>query len=188
MHDISNPTLAFIAQIVSSVVWPFTTIACVLLLRPHLLRLIHLIRSVKYSDLEIKFVREVEGLAEDAKSTSLPPKPSAQQAREWEEITRLADVRPRTAIRMAFRRLEELLAATARQKNIAISDAAGLMPMVVGAHLLSEGVIDTEQYDLLSRLRLLLNEAEQAPVDAISASSARTFINLSQRLATAIRG
>jgi hypothetical protein len=60
--------------------------------------------------------------------------------------------------------------------------------MVLGAHLLREGVIDTEQYDLLSRLRLLLNEAEQAPPDAISTASSRTFINLSQRLATAIRG
>jgi hypothetical protein len=60
--------------------------------------------------------------------------------------------------------------------------------MVAGALLLKDGIIDRVQYDLLSRSRALLNEAEQAPPDSISVESAERFVELDQRLATALQG
>ena len=44
------------------------------------------------------------------------------------------------------------------------------MPMVIG--LFNKGVVSTGQYDLPSRLRQLVNEAELAPPDGITAGSA----------------
>jgi hypothetical protein len=187
MKDIANPTFAFIAQLVSSLAWPIALLACVLLLRHHLKSLLPLIRSVKYSDVEIKFGKDVADLAKTAQSTSLPEKPSESLTREWSDITGIASVRPRTAIRSAFRKLEDLMFETARAKNVEIADGAFGMPMVIGALLLKGGIIDTEQYDLLFRLRGLLNEAEQAPPDSISIESALQFVNLAQRLATAVQ-
>ena len=55
MKDSGAGVLGFVAQVIGSVVWPVTVLTCVLLLRKHLLALIPLVRTVKYSDVEIRF-------------------------------------------------------------------------------------------------------------------------------------
>jgi hypothetical protein len=117
--------------------------------------LIPLLRNVKYSDVELRFGQDVADLTKSAESSSLPAKPSKEQGRKWEDELKLAAVRARTAIRSAFRKLEDLLTDTARAKSIEISDGALGIPMVTGALLLKDGIIDRDQYDLLSRLRAL---------------------------------
>lgn len=178
--------LAFIAQVIASLVWPVTVLTCVILLRKHLLALIPLVRTVKYSDVEIRFGQEVAELAKAVDVSSAPAAHSLAQKDQWEDLIKMADVRPRTAIRMAFRRVEEAITEAARARNIEIADGAQGMPMVIGAILLNGGVISSGEYELLSRLRALLNEAEHAPPDAITAESAGYFITLAMRLAAAV--
>jgi hypothetical protein len=94
--------------------------------------------------------------------------------------------RPRTAIRLAFRRVEESITQIARKKNIDIADGAQGMPMVIGAILLNQGAICAAQYDLLSKLRILANEAEYAEPDSITRESAAEFIGLAVRVAASV--
>jgi hypothetical protein len=187
MTDPCTGILPFVSQIVSSLAWPAIVLTCALLLRRHLAALLPLVRSVKYSDVEIRFGKEVSDLAKSAETSSLPENASIQKQNQWVDIEKLVDARPRTAIRMAFRRLEEGILNVARTKHIEIADGAMGMPMVVGAILLNKGVISSEQYDLLSRLRTLLNEAEIAPPDSIKSESAAEFVSLALRLADSIK-
>ena len=178
--------LGFVAQVIGSVVWPVAVLTCVILLRKHLRALIPLVRTVKYSDVEIRFGQEVAELAKTLNASSVPAPPSPAEEYKWEELLRMAQVRPRTAIRMAFRRVEDSISEAARARNIEIADGALGMPMVIGAILLNNGVISGDEYELLSRLRTLLNEAEQAPPVAITSEAAAYFINLAMRLASAV--
>jgi hypothetical protein len=186
MKDSGTGVLAFIAQVIGSVAWPVTVLTCVILLRRQLVALIPLVRTVKYSDVEIRFGKEVAELAKTADASSVPAQPSQAERERWEDLITLAQVRPRTAIRMAFRRVEETITEAARTRNIEIADGALGMPMVIGAILLNNGAISTGQYDLLSRLRLLVNEAELAPPDGITADSASDFVGLAMRLAGSV--
>jgi hypothetical protein len=178
--------LGFIAQVIGSLVWPVTVLTCVLLLRKHLLSLIPLVRTVKYSDVEIRFGQEVAELAKAADASAVPAQTSQTERDRWEDLIKMAQVRPRTAIRMAFRRVEEAITDAARARNIEVADGALGMPMVIGAILLNNGVISAGQYDLLSRLRLLMNEAELAPPDGITPESASDFVSLAMRLAGSV--
>jgi hypothetical protein len=179
--------LSFIAKMVSSLVWPITTIACVLLLRRYLTALIPLLRTVKYSDVEIRFGKEVAELAKSTELSSLSKGhilPPAQQAPS--DLTKMAEVRPRTAIRMAFRNVEQAILEVAHRRNIEVTDAATGMPMVVGSILLNQGVMSNDQYELLTKLRILVNDAEHSPPDVIKPESAAEFIALATNLADSI--
>ena len=188
MKDSATGLLDFIAQIIKSVAWPVTVLMCALLLRRHLEKLIPLVRTVKYSDVEIRFGREVAELAKSADAASVPIQTPQAGKDKWEALMRLAQIRPRTAIRMAFRKVEEAITDAARARKIEIADGAQAMPMVIGAILLNNGAITTVQYDLLSRLRQLENEAELAPPDGITAESASDFVSLAMRLAGSVTG
>jgi hypothetical protein len=159
-------------------------ILCVLLLRRYLLDLIPLLRTVKYSDVEIRFGKEVAELAKTADTSALPaqfPEPN-----RWEDLMAMAEDRPRTAIRLAFRRIEDAMVQLARDKSIPIADSVHGWPLVIAAILLNQGAISTAQYDLLSKLRLLLSEAERAAPDTITTESAAEYITLALRLAASL--
>jgi hypothetical protein len=186
MTDAGFKVLTFVSQVISSVAWPLTVLGCALILKRHLLALIPLLRTVKYSDVEIRFGQEVAELARATGNASLPLQLSQGKANPWEDLIRMANVRPRSAIRMAWRRVEESTIEAAHRKNIKITDAAQAMPMVIGAILLNQHAIENAQYELLYRLRILVNEAEQAPPDRLTTESAVEFIGLALRLAASI--
>jgi hypothetical protein len=187
MKDAGSSVLTFVSQIISSVAWPLTVLSCVILLRRHLLSLIPLLRTVKYSDVEIKFGKEVAELTRAADKTSLPERTSHEKLNPWEDLIGMANLRPRGAIRAAWRRVEDAVVQAASAKQIEIADAAQTMPMVIGAILLNQGAISDQQYELLSRLRILVKEAELAPPDSISTESAAEYIGLSWRLAASLQ-
>jgi hypothetical protein len=184
--DTGSSGLTFVSQVISSTAWPITVLVCVLMLRRHLLALIPLVRTVKYSDVEIQFGKEVAELAKATEGSSFPNEQLKGTRNPWEDLIILADVRPRSAIRSAWRRVEDAALEAAKNKNIEIADAAQNMPMVVGSILLNQGAISTSQFDLLSKLRGLVNDAELAPPDAINSEAAVEFIGLALRLAASI--
>ena len=60
--ETGSSTLTFVSRVISSTAWPITVLICALILRKHLLALIPLVRTVKYSDVEIQFGKEVAEL------------------------------------------------------------------------------------------------------------------------------
>jgi hypothetical protein len=186
MNHEANPVLGFISQIVSSLAWPITLLTCVLLLKRHLLALIPLVRTVKYSDVEIRFGKEVAELKRATDIAELPSQKNNPKQNQWESLSRLADVRPRTAIRSAWVQVEGSMRELAKDKNIELTDAAEGMPMVIGAILLNQAAITSQQYELMQKLRMLLHEAERAEPDTITTDSAAEYVGLALRLAASI--
>lgn len=72
MTDAGFKVLTFVAQVISSVAWPLTVLGCALILKRHLLALIPLLRTVKYSDVELRFGQDVAELARATDNASLP--------------------------------------------------------------------------------------------------------------------
>jgi hypothetical protein len=106
MKPEANSVLGFISQIISSLAWPVTLLTCVLLLKRHLLALIPLVRTVKYSDVGIRFGQEVAELKRTTDIADLPSQQGSPQKNQWESLSRLTEVRPRTAIRSAWSQVE----------------------------------------------------------------------------------
>src|SRR5882762_3555253 len=98
----------FIAQLVSALAWPVTVLICAALRRSPLARLIPLVRTLRYSDIEVRFGREVKLPA----AASMQPVSVAATQRQpiWEDLVRLAPVRPGTAIRRSWQPVEATLA------------------------------------------------------------------------------
>jgi hypothetical protein len=179
-------TWPFITQLVTALAWPITVLACILLLRPLLTRLVPLIRTVKYSDVEIKFGREVAELKLAAAASIQPARAEAKQEPIWEDLVRLASVHPRTAILQAWQQVEATLIQMAKNRHLEVAATVWQMPMVLGALMLNAGKISVQQYDFLSRLRQLVNEATHAPVDSVIPDSAVEFVGLALRLAASL--
>jgi hypothetical protein len=116
MKPEANSVLGFISQIISSLAWPVTLLTCVLLFKRHLLALIPLVRTVKYSDVEIRFGQEVAELKRTTDIADLPPQQGSPQKNQWESLSRLTEVRPRTAIRSAWSQVERSIRELAKKR------------------------------------------------------------------------
>jgi len=149
--------------------------------------LVPLVRTLKYSDIEVQFGREVAELKVAAAASMQPTNVAATQRQPiWEELARLSAVRPRTAIRRSWQHVENTLTQLAKSRQLQVAEAVWQMPMVLGALMLNAGVVSNHQYDLLSRLRQLAIEAERAPIDSLDPNDAVEFIGLALRLAASL--
>ena len=179
--------LSFIASIVSSLAWPTVVVIVAILLRKPMMRVAPYLRTLKYSDIELSFGQEVAEVQRVAEA-KLPTQPESRHLPDtiWEEIMRLSEARPRTAIREAWRRVETELTNLAKARTLEAAPSAWSMPMVLGALMFNAGIISDTQYTLLGRLRKLVSDAERAPIDTISADSAESFARLALRFVASL--
>ena len=179
--------LTFLSQLIASLAWPITILLCVILLRKIFADLVPLLRTLKYSDVELHFGKEVAALKDTAEAAGLQitkDKPGNEETREM--LIRLATLRPRTAIREAWRNVETNLVELAKKRNLQPESIVWTMPMVLGALMLNAGIISEAQYTLLSRLRQLTSEAERAPIDSLTTDDAIGVVELALGLAASL--
>jgi hypothetical protein len=179
-------TLTFVSQLITALAWPFTVLVCAVLFRPLIIGLVPLVRKLKYSDVEIQFGKELADIKATSGASVQSATPEASQRPIWEELIRLATVNPRVATLKAWEQVELALARVARGTKVEVADAAWHMPMVLGALLLRDGKISPEQYELLTRLRELVNEATHAPINSVSSTDAVDFIGLALRASASL--
>jgi hypothetical protein len=187
--EVAVDTRTFITKLVCSLVWPLTVLICVAFLRKPLSYLITLIRTLKYSDFEVQFGKDVAELKRSAAAASIQPEAvkSVEAKSAWEDLVRLASERPRTAIRKAWDEVETSLERLAKQRNLEAAPPVWHMPMVLGALLLNVGALSQHQYELLSKLRQLVSEAERAPIDSLNPEDAVEFVGLALPFAASMR-
>jgi len=182
-------TRTFITQLVSAVIWPVTVLICAALLRKPLGHLVMLVRTLKYSDFEVQFGKEVAELKTSVAAAGAIPLSATQSAERkpaWEDLIRLASARPRSAIRQAWKEVERALERFAKQANVDVAPAVWQMPMVLAALLLNMDSLSQHQYEMLSKLRQLANEAERAPVDSLNPEDAVEFVGLALPFAASL--
>lgn len=90
--------LTFVSQLIAALAWPVTVLVCVVLFRPLIIGLVPLVRKLKYSDVEIQFGKELADIKATSGASIQSATSEAFQRPIWEELMRLATVRPRTAI------------------------------------------------------------------------------------------
>ena len=115
--------LSFVSNLVASLAWPVTAIVALLLVRRILVSMVPLIRRLKYSDLEVSFGREVAAIRDAADAAAIEPSETTKKSQAWEDLIRLAAVRPRSAVREAWRQVESALINTAKTRNLQIAPA-----------------------------------------------------------------
>ena len=181
--------LTFISQLTAALAWPITTLLCVILLRKIFADLVPLLRTLKYSDFEFHFGKEVAALKDTAAAAGLQIKGGRRDQEETREtLIRLAALRPRTAFREAWRKVESDLVELAKKRNLQVEPMVWTMPMVLGALMFNAGIISDAQYTLLTRLRQLTSEAERAPVDSLTSEDAISIVELALGLAASLTG
>jgi hypothetical protein len=182
--------LSFVANMVSSLVWPTVIIICFFFLRKPLAQLIPLVRSLKYKDLQIEFGKQLKELEEKADRAALPTiEPSAEtraipgpEAGYWETIERLSEVSPRASIAEAWRRVEWALDDYFWRRGLKRTPSYQGMLRVLHTQ---GGAFPRAAMSLFEDLRVLRNRAVQARDFEIDSERALEFARLAERLVAA---
>lgn len=156
--------LQFISSIVGSLAWPSAVVALAVLLRQPLAKLIPMIRSLKYKDLQIDLGEQLAVVQENVEAAGEEPvKPSEQLPPSFQT---LADIDPRAAILSAWLPVESKLNEIGEQLSrhpetdlrkgsirLAVSD------MDIVNSLWGKGLVDQVTVGAILRLRRIRNDA-----------------------------
>jgi hypothetical protein len=146
--------LQFVSSVVGSLAWPATVIAAVVLLRKPLGKLIPLIRTLKYGELQIDVGMELDAVKESVEATPdqldlIPEEPTPV-------FRQLAQIDPRAAVLSAWAPVELALKDLGIRHNVYKVE----MPVNQLTHnLANAGVLDDNTHEVISRLRRIRNEA-----------------------------
>lgn len=148
----------FSAALVGSLAWPVAIVVVVTLLKTPLVKLIPMVRSLKYKDLHIDLSEKLEevkdGLAAENKGSDKPIRLSAA-----ERMLELARLDPRAAVLSAWIDVEYTLTDLA--KTVGVSTNTSIV--TVANELLSLGVLSDLEMRTFRDLRRIRNEAAHLP-------------------------
>jgi hypothetical protein len=168
--------LTFVSKLIESLAWPLASVVLALVLRRQITSLLPFVRRVKAGPLEAEFEREVRELrtSADATTSSQPPtKPSWQ-----EELERLAQVNPRSAIMEAWRQTESALIRTLQAKDPSLRDRDVSSTREVLRFLGERGAATPEDVAMLNQMRFLRNQAVHVESFQPTYDAAMNFVRL----------
>jgi hypothetical protein len=168
--------MAFIASLVHSLAWPAAVaVAVIVLRRPIAAALGRGVRRVRAGPVEIEFDQELAEVRQELRlSPELAAEPQALDSL-GQELARLADVSPRSAVLEAFLRIEvrlgELLAGT----GMDVPRASGRRLAMLAR---DKGLISDETMTAIDGLSVLRNLAAHSLASDISPERARDYLAL----------
>lgn len=146
--------LQFFASVVGSLAWPTAVIILVALLQAPLARLLPLIRTFKYKDLQIDLGGQLEAVKEEvAASGDASSNAEEQITSTYKDLARID---PRAAVLSAWVPVELALKDLCFKRGLY---TLGATPATLAERLRDNGVIDAITYKTLGRLRAIRNEA-----------------------------
>jgi hypothetical protein len=179
--------LTFVSELVKSIAWPITIILCIVFLRKPLGALVPFLRTIKYSDVELQFGREVA--KSETVAEKLPPSSAnkpLQQTRD--SLVQLAAVRPRTAIRESWKAVENAVLECATRERLELAPSARSMPMVVGSLIFNRGTVSETQYAVGCKNSNQVGEGRRSRTsDGFRRGRAKPVANLRGRSAGSFR-
>jgi hypothetical protein len=175
--------LTFIAAIVKALAWPLTALAVLILIRRPLLRLIPLLRKLKWKELELEFEQKIIELKSEA-AQALPAPPTRRQLTERtpSRLEQLAEISPRAAIIEAWIQLEHAASGALSQRlpDVSVTWSSGQIGELLAAH----GLLDKNKLEVYNSLRKLRNQAAHHEDFTIPPKTALDYVVLAQALAT----
>ncbi len=168
--------LTFISKLIESLAWPLAAVVLAVLLRQQITSLLPFVRRVKAGPLEAEFEREVRELrtsAEAAVPSSSPKTPAWQ-----EEVERLAQINPRSAIMEAWRQTEVALIRALQARDSSLTDRDVRSTREVLRLLGERGAANPEEVAMLNQLRFLRNQAGHVESFQPTYDAAMNFVRL----------
>ncbi|WP_300631884.1 hypothetical protein [Pseudomonas sp.] len=158
--------LQFLSSVIGSIAWPSAVVALAILMRTPLGKLLPLIRTLKYKDLQIDIGERLEAVREKVGAESEAP----DIATEEPPLTfkKLAQADPRAAILSAWIPVEIELNEIAKKMNL--QSRRGTLDMM--RQLSREGVLDRLTSDTLDQLRRIRNTAVHVTEESVSFNDA----------------
>jgi hypothetical protein len=146
--------LQFFSSVIESLAWPASMIILVALLREPLGKLVPLIRTFKYKDLQIDVGQELEAVKEKVDESG--DQPADSQDEPTPAFRQLALIDPRAAVLSAWVPVELAL------KDLGLKTGAYkvTMPIFILLQKLNElGTVDDRTCDVLGHLKRIRNQA-----------------------------
>jgi hypothetical protein len=166
--------LQFFSSITNSLAWPTAVVALALLMRNPLAKLIPLIRSLKYKDLQIDIGGQLEAAREQVDAISDTPGSATEEPPS--SFKALAQADPRAAILSAWLPVEIELTAIAKK-----SGAPVFTPMLKQLkELHDKGILDQLLVDTLMNLRRIRNSAVHVTEESVSFDDAINMAEMCQ--------
>jgi len=148
----------FIAEIVKAIAWPAALLFVFFLMKENIRKLISGLRRLKHGETEFAF----EDTLSEAKSEAEEAGLQSGQIPDDVELLRLADTNPSLAIIEAWSRIEATLRKFVAEEEVRRSRRA---PYIVASRLRTTGLISSNLYFLIGRLRILRNKAVHSGED-----------------------
>ena len=180
--------MEFIAAIVNALAWPAVLIVAIVLLRKPLVRLIPLLRHLKYGGLELEFAKGVQGARKAAEATLAPLAAPAARVPEVDSLLQLAAESPRLAVVEAWRLVESSAHRACAAWGVPVERGRPFAGLELTYALRLEGVLDDATLSMMNRLRSLRNQAVHAGEFFVDEASAREYVQLAVALAQRIDG
>jgi hypothetical protein len=179
--------LGFVASLVHSLAWPAGVVVVVIVLRQHIgAAFSRGVRRLRAGPVEVEFDQELAEVREEL-SRSPELARAATQVPEGsltEDLARLTEVSPRSAVLEAYARIEAQLIALLGGTDMEHLKAGG---RALARRARDHGLISDETLTAVEGLSVLRNLAAHSPTDEIGAERARDFLALADAVLYALR-
>lgn len=176
--------MEYFVEIIQAIAWPVSVIWLGYIFRSEVRQLLSRMSSLKYKDVEANFERDLAEAENNAKNIVVSTLPSSgQELSQKEQLFRIAEVSPRSAVVEAWTLIE-----TAAIKNGLTSGSAiqRTNPKMIVEYLTNSGKFSPESISLIEKLRRIRNQASHMPDFAISQNEAERYLELAVQSAGVI--
>ncbi|MGY2361502.1 DUF4145 domain-containing protein [Pseudomonas azotoformans] len=154
--------LQFLSSVIGSIAWPSAVVLLAILMRAPLGKLLPLIRTLKYKDLQIDIGEQLEAVREKVGAEGEAPDVASEEPPL--SFKKLAQADPRAAILSAWIPVEIELNEIA--KKIHVETRRGAMDLI--GVLRRHGILDRLTSETLDQLRRIRNTAVHVTEESVS--------------------
>lgn len=169
--------MQFTLEAMDRLIWPLAILACLLLMRKPMSRLIPLAKRFKFQGLEVEFHQELRAASLKARAAF----PELMADRKCLLLSS-ADNLPNASVLEAWRAVDEAAEEVIRQRKLEVDLNSETRYKEIETVLVDQGLIDTKKGKLFSELRQLRNKVAHARGFVVGKAEAMQYIELCFRL------
>lgn len=182
----SMDILTFAVEMTKAISWPLVTLILLFLFKTHLLKMIELIRKIRYKDIEVEIAKREIVEARELSSAVHMGKDKLYSFGDLEHFKQLADISPRAAITEAWSRVESLVYKAAQLPGMT-SRPAGTSFSNILFSLREIGTIDPSTLRLVEKMRTIRNKAVHMKTDGLNSADAMDYVLSMKHVEAAIK-
>lgn len=179
-------TRTFIVEILSAVIWPIIILAIFLIFRRQIVDSFKFLKTVKLKDVQIEFVERLDIVEKKSRQIVGDGDTDSSLKETIEELDRLADKSPESAIIFAWRSVEDALTEKGRQSSIDLKPKIYDMPLILSYYLHDAGLLSESQDDLIQELKILKDQVARGTVQVTIPDAVR-YSSLASRIIRSLK-